>query len=480
MLEFSILLHHLLSREGHDGGPYIAALDLKELVSLIKSVGATRNHEWKALDYIADYHAKSGLAPSLTTLNDWIITHPHEPGCPKHHFHETELKNLNSVLISPATTKTYLPSDMPGLVQLYREALQRDGVSQAMIGTLEGMKMGLGSKAIQDGISSLQGIIPQEVNLTHRVNDEDVEVARTQYAEALIRRSEVSPCFTGIHNIDSAVRGFEPGELVGILGATNHGKSMLALNWAYHNLVAGNTGCYISLEMSSAYCMSRLYAIHSHCPRFSGIHPPIGPDRIHKTELTEDEEEFLFGVVIPDFRDLPGKLHVVDSVEAMNIQSLETLLRRLDQEQALSWFVLDHPDLLEKPAHRHLSSFQNTALLYSSLKQLCAKFGGRGIVGFIPVQANAEGVKKAEKVEGEYTIEAIAGTAEVGRSCTQVYAIWSDPILKEVGECLIQCLKNRNGPLVPRFRMGVSSISGRVTALAPMELPKFDFSKFLL
>ena len=481
MREFAHICQYIFSKDGHDGTPYLDTLGLDEILPVLKAAGYAVVPQWKLLYFMNDYYKQHGLAPSWPAVQEWLLKHPYQQGAPAHFFNEKhDWEGLHAAMLMVGPPPVLLPQDMPALAQSYIEAIQREAVLRMPTQILEDMRNGDFDSALKSGVRSLQDLLPPDSGITYRTHDEPVEVPRGIYEGNKQRRIAIKPFFTGMPQIDDIVHGFDASELVAILGSTGHGKSTLAMNWAYNSLIRGLDGAYLSLEMSANACMNRFYSIHSGHPKFVEIHPVVPAWALNKGQLTAEQESFIYGYVIPDFMALPGKLHVLDSTWAFDLDALGRELAKAEKVSQLSWFCVDHPDIMTKPSQRNLSTYQNTALLYQELRKICSSFQGRGIVGIIPIQSNREGFKQATTNDGIYTTNAISGSAEVERSCTQIYYLWADEICKSGQMSLIGCLKNRDGFMPERFRVSVNPITGAMGPyIETKKEPPFDSLGFM-
>ena len=76
----------------------------------------------------------------------------------------------------------------------------------------------------------------------------------------------------GIEAIDDVFYGFQPGQLIAIMGRQKSGKSWTLLHAAYQAWKAGHSGLIYSVEMSRDICVDRIY----------GLGAKVDPLKMHK------------------------------------------------------------------------------------------------------------------------------------------------------------------------------------------------------
>ena len=298
-------------------------------------------------------------------------------------------------------------------------------------------------------------------NASHdvRLSREDIDVPINIYIETQQRRQRTPPFLTGWPTIDAS-GGFDAGFLVGVLGYSTHGKSTVASNWVYNNLLLGRSGAYFSLEMSTALCMARFYALHSQHPQFKGIHPPLKAKQILTATLSQAQMDFLFAHVIPSWGKLPGQLRVEKPMGDFGYPELEKSLARLERQDPsypMTFFVLDHPGIMDVTPVRGVDTNGLLKKKYDMIKRICDTFEGRGIVGIMPLQANEDGKRRAEKdPNNHFDAGAIAETAAIYRACSDMFYISSFPHMKKVQQAIIGCLKDRFGDAPEPFIVNFS------------------------
>jgi len=112
---------------------------------------------------------------------------------------------------------------------------------------------------------------------------------------------DIGPIFR-IKELDENCHGL-PRRLVVIGGFSGSFKTTLALNVVYNNAVyQGWNCCFLSLEMETDEIQLRFLVLHAQHPKFSEFNVVITLEKVFKHMLTQEETDFLFHTVAPDFK----------------------------------------------------------------------------------------------------------------------------------------------------------------------------------
>lgn len=276
--------------------------------------------------------------------------------------------------------------------------------------------------------------------------------------------------FTGVQQIDDALRGAKRYELWTHAAFTGGLKSTFALNWAYNQAVYMKyDSCFFSLEMPYPQCRRILYAMHSLHGKFKdirirlGIQKSPGPmtgleyGKIRDGELSEAEEEFLLRHVVPDFNSGEyGKIHieVSDPDKAdFNVMDIRSKAELIFSKSPFHLLFVDHAGLLS-PRKRTMSTTENLNEVLRDLKRLAMSFNrGAGMAVVVLFQISREGFKAGEKAAeksqgtyntGPYNLTHLSYANEAERSSDIVTASYVDDNLRGQNRALFQCLKSRD------------------------------------
>ena len=275
--------------------------------------------------------------------------------------------------------------------------------------------------------------------------------------------------FTGIRQMDEALKGAKRGELWTHAAFTGGLKSTLALNWHYNQAVYyRHSSAVFSLEMPYRQVRRILYAMHSAHDKFADVRRGlnIGPcldyEKIRDGELSPEGKQFLVQHVVPDFNDPSncyGHIHIEvadpDKTD-FTLNDLNTRLALLYQKDpALQMVTVDHAGLMQaRNSYRSTTEKLNEVL--RDLKRLSMSFNrGMGIGVVALFQISREGFKAAEKNGGRYNLTHLSYANEAERSSDVVTAGWVDDELRESNMVKFQCLKSRDHKPFADFYSGV-------------------------
>lgn len=105
-----------------------------------------------------------------------------------------------------------------------------------------------------------------------------------EYDERVINQEYYRGVYCGLSQIDSQTFGFQPAQLITVLGPTSGGKSVLLLNWAhYAHTVCRKNVLYFSFEMTEWLCKIRHASLIGEVPFY----------HIKGLTLTAEERESL-------------------------------------------------------------------------------------------------------------------------------------------------------------------------------------------
>lgn len=276
--------------------------------------------------------------------------------------------------------------------------------------------------------------------------------------------------YSGIEQMDAALRGAKKFELWTHAAFTGGLKSTLALNWAYNQAVYMRyDSCIFSLEMPYKQCRRLLYAMHSLHGKFKdvrirmGIQRSPGPSggldygKIRDGELTPTEEDFLLNHVVPDFNSGQyGKIHIEVADPDKNDFTVGDLRSRAELIYSRSPFSLlfvDHAGLLA-PRKWVSSTTERLNEVIRDLKRTAMSFHrGEGMAVVSLFQISREGFKAAEKLaaasngtysNGPYNLTHLSYANEAERSSDIVTTSYVDSQLRSSNRVLFQCLKSRD------------------------------------
>lgn len=277
--------------------------------------------------------------------------------------------------------------------------------------------------------------------------------------------------FTGIQQMDLALKGAKRKELWIHAGFTAHGKSLFMFNWAYNQAVYYKHDVLIfSLEMYYDQVRNLLFAIHSHHEKFKEIRFKLGiqSDEYDSVGLPYEAirdgllhtwhpkaEEFLFKHVVPDFENPAnyyGKIHIeVPDPEKSDftVADLRAKSELIYSKTPFAMLFVDHAGLMS-PRKWVASTTERLNEVFRSLKQLAMSFNrGQGMAVVTLFQINREGFKAAQKAQektgrASYDLTSLSYANESERSADIVTVVWADDAMKKSNRALYMCLKTRD------------------------------------
>jgi len=253
--------------------------------------------------------------------------------------------------------------------------------------------------------------------------------------------------FTGLRQMDDALKGAKRGELWTHAAFTGNMKSTLMLNWAYNQAVFyRHSNIVFSLEMPYQQVRRILYSLHSAHPkfdearRFFGIGKSLSYKSIRDGELdlipearllgmseaersglleisgrfydpNRPEKRFLAEYVVPDFNDPAneyGNIHIEvhdpDKSDFTVTDARNKAELLYSKDPTIASLFVDHAGLMAA-RQRMPSTTEKINEVVRDLKRLSMSFNrGAGIAVVNLFQISREGYKSAEKSGGRYNL----------------------------------------------------------------------------
>lgn len=270
------------------------------------------------------------------------------------------------------------------------------------------------------------------------------------------RRVGMEGIKTGCTAIDKVVGGIMPGQLSVIAGYVASGKTTWGTNIAYNALVDGFNAIYISLEVSAEDILYNMISRHSYDAKFKCM---VEHRDLKKRKLTEEQYNKVFNEILPDFKELPGKLYIVDEqdIDSYTPLAFETKMREVDKiaktetGKGIDLVILDHVQLLKFQGANTIGR-EGSAInaFVSFFRQQAIDFLGekRKVTVLLLSQTNRDGWRRAVRNEGKYSINALSEANELERGANLIMTVFSDESLKASKEAKVQLLKSRDGQTI--------------------------------
>ncbi len=266
---------------------------------------------------------------------------------------------------------------------------------------------------------------------------------------------------SGFNTIDKACRGLKRGELWVHAGFSGDFKSTFATQWSYNAVHRYRANViYISMEMPLEQLQRRLCTLHSSAATFKlAGKDPLDGCRVRDGELTGDEEVF-YKEVLQDLKDEDGsrnycRLHIWQA-PSPSVAAIRTELERLHRTMDIDLVVIDHTELLGRPANSRDPFGVQLNDMIRGLKQLALHFaGGVKLPVLLLHQLNREGRKRAEKADGKYGLYDLSYANEAERSADVVTTSYASDEMRASHEVVVSNLKNRDNPRFEPVRLSL-------------------------
>lgn len=262
--------------------------------------------------------------------------------------------------------------------------------------------------------------------------------------------------YTGFSRIDSTtvIGPKQSIRYIGILGFSNHGKSMFMRSMAYNMAKSGKKILYIACEDTALNTWTQLSFLHSYTQTDLDI-PPINVWRNQPQSVTERQQE--------DLRLLIDDLQHGGSVAGEIV--VRTLPRWADIQQELETGLNGKPyDVLMVDYLSHLDTGASGTKIHDEIKVLFKKAqalaidykAGRGLVVVTPLQAGKKPMQEADSAEGEdwgvyNDLGAVDYYTDACRDMDLVIGLWHKGDLKTQSMMKVSCLKSREEPFETHF-----------------------------
>ena len=232
-------------------------------------------------------------------------------------------------------------TNLPHYAKIIKDAARRRAVVYACMKLEEAAMQGQESapKILEQGATEFLSLMSEEGAATMPSTwAEAVASAMDETIDAIRFRGNQLRMFCNIPKIDDATAGFRRKDVVLIVGATSHGKSLLASQFAVTADDAGHKGIIFSAEMSREALVNRELAYTADVPMYLLRRPELihSPDSVIR-DLTEAAA-----------KESQRNLLIVDQdVTPKRIWSLCEMVKR---SKGLDFVVVDYDQLVIRAA----------------------------------------------------------------------------------------------------------------------------------
>ena len=252
--------------------------------------------------------------------------------------------------------------------------------------------------------------------------------ALSQWRNAVVREADIPRLKTGIPRLDRAMRGIQPGELLGIVARTGSGKTHLVSNIVDDMLIQrpASAALVANLEMPCAQLIGRHLRMH-----------------FRQTEDQLERQVHTDTLDLEAFTRRHQNLYFLDS-GAQTLQQIERAaidLQRQISPMSLDCIVVDHCGLVR--VGRSASAYERATEVAIVLKQLARQL--KTIVVAV-IQSNRAGNQDVDPVP----LESARDSGAYEENCDflitmgKIVSVPAQPATVKV-----RLAKNRRGPTVP-------------------------------
>ena len=319
-------------------------------------------------------------------------------------------------------------------------------------------------KGLNDAIEYLTGKA-QDV----RINDHQAQIVgdirkdaaamKEEYQQAEQDKGKVFGVLSGIEEMDEACKGAKKGELWIHAAFPGELKSTLACNWTYNAVTRYKKNVvYMSFEMPRHQIRRNIYVLHSTHPKFAkqGF-KPLDYRAVRDGNLTKEEKEFYFDLVIPDFEECSNYTHfeVVTPDRGWNMGDIRSQLTLLQKEMDIGLVVFDHGQWIQAERRNKDYTIELNSIVNDS-KQLALQFNGNeGLAVLMLFQINRTGKTEADKNDGVYKLNALTYANACEKSADIITASYLNNDLRRQGLSKFTNMKNRDNPPFDPFEVNI-------------------------
>lgn len=189
--------------------------------------------------------------------------------------------------------------------------------------------------------------------------DEFVETLQARYNA----NGTVTGVPTGLESLDELTAGWQPGNLIVLVGETSMGKSALALQMslaaAKHGLTTGKSTLYFSLEMTAGELTERAVANLADFPMAWMTHPKQAPDYAME-HVTRGSKAF---------NELPL---MFDDRSALTLEQITSRALQLHMQKPLNAVFVDYMHIMGRPRRNDVAELGGIAAGLKNLSKTLA------------------------------------------------------------------------------------------------------------
>jgi hypothetical protein len=250
-----------------------------------------------------------------------------------------------------------------------------------------------------------------------------------------------------------------PNDFFGVLGYLGGGKSTLCRFMVYQLALAGYTTVHISLENEAIVERNKFLLLHAHHSKFGGRYANLSYKGYKGLHLTSAQRRMLDEIATDYKATVPGKIIIRQPQEA-SWESIKALVETQSLVAPVDALFIDYLSLLEpsgNPRSQDDRRSRMTALIKDVRQFALTAQPEHPLVVISPIQANEEGLKKAEEAEGVYKKSAVNNDKELARSMTYIIGVYDNGFVGNTHSMKLSCVKARDGDGFRPFTTYLSS-----------------------
>lgn len=244
---------------------------------------------------------------------------------------------------------------------------------------------------------------------------------------------------TGIERIDRVTGGLCKGEVVFLAGRPSHGKSSLADEIVFNNMLNHENILYISLEMGENKVMNRL------CTKMAQKlgYTNLTLNKIKKRQFNQVERG-QFNAVIEEMRKYTDNLWIYNPLGNFTVLNLQQEIDRLMATVSLDMAVLDYMQLLDS----HKNNYGNRSSELKEMARIIKRLANeKNILKLIPHQISRKGEERARERRPSpyYLMDDLGESSGVEENAVVIIWIYNGEAYDTAGRVKMGICKNRDG-----------------------------------
>ncbi len=286
--------------------------------------------------------------------------------------------------------------------------------------------------------------------------NESVEFFKNEYKKILENKQKGNKNYYDVpFEIFKSVN-IKPGDLYITGGYTSQGKSVYLRYLTYYYLIThGLNAIFFTLEMDAEVVWKLFHIMHANNKAIFPNTPRISYSSYKKGELTDEEDDFLHNVVVPDLgnSDKYGILKIYKPNKVrFTLDDLKIVVRETQLMMPVDVLSVDYLTLLNPLPENSKRSpqMEDFNQMIKEFKQLLltnidGKSNKTPLIGLTAAQISRQGYQECLKNQKNYNMSAFSSYNEIERSADVLMSILRDPELAKTNRVKLQFLKNRDG-----------------------------------